>query len=139
MGWVNPYLIGIVVMRRALKSKSDQKVGYRKSINTALPALVPFAGLLLNSQHASYVVGASATTPCPSPQRVRYSETPGRFTFLSERAPAHRLTGMDMGHTWVAPRQGQDAWRRVMRRPPFSGCGPHERNASRSRQVRDVS
>ena len=48
-GWVSPYLIGIAAVWSALKFKSDQRVGYRKSINTALPALLPSTGLLLNS------------------------------------------------------------------------------------------
>jgi hypothetical protein len=48
-GRVNPYLIGIAVIRRALELKRDQRAHHRHRINTALPSLLRSSGPVSNS------------------------------------------------------------------------------------------
>jgi hypothetical protein len=56
--WVNPYQTGIAVRRSALKFKSAQKTVHGRRINTAILALIPSAGLLLNSPTPTHSVAS---------------------------------------------------------------------------------
>ena len=61
--WLNRHRIGNALAARASEFKTDQRVSHRYLINTDLPALIPPAGLFLNSGTSTLSSGEVPARP----------------------------------------------------------------------------